>query len=127
MDVSSINLIEISLSILCVGIFISSIELLLNYKIFDKGDLLDWEFASMAYCHKLKILDVFLQVVSAKFIFFGRFLLSGLILLSIYFEYEVSILMVLLSILTFICMYRVPYGTDGSDQMSTIVLVVLTI
>ena len=35
--------------------------------------------------------------------------------------------MVLLSILTFICMYRVPYGTDGSDQMSTIVLVVLTI
>ena len=87
MDVSSINLIEISLSILCVGIFISSIELLLNYKIFDKGDLLDWEFASMAYCHKLKILDVFFtgckckvyifwEVSTFRGLFFYQFILS---------------------------------------------------
>lgn len=120
--------IEISLILVLVSISISSIEIYANRTIYTSGDWLDWRYARLAFSHPIKPLELlFSNYLSGIALQLIRLLLAISTLVLLQFGADVALALMGLTVLQCLHSYRNPIGRDGSDQMTLIVLVGLSL
>ena len=104
----------------CVGL--SSIEVFINRRVFQTGELLDWEVNQLAYpkwCHFLNINVGQVNVIVLQTIR----LIFALVIIYQSLTGHITLLPLIVGIIAqLIHCYRAPIGKDGSDQMVSIVL-----
>ena len=117
---------------LCVGVAITSMEIVsIRQEYMDNG-LLSWRIQRLSHgviwdlSHKLKF-DFILKYPTVLGIVFARLFSALWIIYSALNGYPTSVPLVILTLSTFLMLIRSPQGNDGSDQMATIILVAITL
>lgn len=113
-----------------VGISISTIELLYNWKSFQDDRLYSWKvIATRGYFSKKNMLHRLANFLLKYPNFIGVILLRLFIILLLVvpgiWGFSQAPLFLALVLTSLMINYRSPFGQDGSDQMSTIVIIVL--
>lgn len=113
-----------------VGISISTIELLYNWKSFKDDRLYSWKvIATRDYRNENHILHQFSNFVLKYPNFLGviilRLIAIALLIIPGIWTFSEAPLFLAIVLTSLLINYRSPFGQDGSDQMSTIVVIVL--
>lgn len=113
-----------------MGISISTIELLYNWKSFQDDRLYSWKvIATRGYFSKKNILHKLAHFLLKYPNFLGvivfRLIATLLLIVPGIWEFSQAPLFLALVLTSLMINYRSPFGQDGSDQMSTIVIIVL--
>ena len=113
-----------------VGITLSTVELVYNWRSFQDNRLYSWKVISTLRYIKEgstlhKITDWLLKYPNFLGVLFIRTLLILLLVVPGVWTFSEAPLFLLMVITSLLINYRSPFGQDGSDQMSSIVIIVL--
>lgn len=115
-----------------IGISISTIELLYNWRNFQDNQLYSWKviatrhsFSEKSFLHKLA--NFLLKYPNFIGIIILRMVVILLLIIPSIWAFSQAPLFLVLVLTSLIINYRSPFGQDGSDQMSTIVIIVLLV
>ena len=113
-----------------VGISMSTIELLYNWKSFKNNRLYSWKvIATLRYFNEKnpihQLTNILLKYPNFLGILVFRLVIILLLVLPGIWTYSQAPLLLMLVLTSLLINYRSPFGQDGSDQMSSIVIVVL--
>jgi hypothetical protein len=116
--------------LLAIGLFITSIEMIYTSKLFRKGRAFDWEMVKSNYIKYgtpyARMLDFLYSQKIMTVLLLAR-LITILLLFFVANHYGFSLLLTILTLLSLIMYYRQSYGMDGADQINMVTLITVTI
>lgn len=123
---------QVTLCILSIGLFITSLEDLKNWAVFQSNGILSWRVSRLGFKYTTKsssarLLNFFLNDKAFKYSIYLRIIGSILLFIFSAFNMVFSLLIIALFFFEILIALRSPYGLDGAYQMNLVILFALSI